>query len=105
MSLFGSVSSKQVDEFAVALAREFAEQFPPAAGGGGRPATPARKLVNVLEALFRRALEFKTRNKLGVYKKARLGNSFRWELSELGYDKTFAEDVTQRLIVQLSRRS
>jgi hypothetical protein len=105
MGLFGSVSGKQVDEFAIALARELAEQCPPEPGdGGGRPAVPARKLVATLEELCRKALEFRTRHRLGIYKKARLGNSFRWELTALGYDKRFAEDVTQRLVVHIARR-
>ncbi len=106
MGLFGSVSGKQVDEFAIALAREVAEQCPPVAGeGGGRPSVPPRKLVTTLEEVCRKAVEFRTQHKLGIYKKARLGNSFRWELTALGYDKRFAEDVTQRLVVQISRRS
>ena len=106
MALFGTASGKQVDEFAIALAREVAEQCPPAPGeGGGRPAVPPRKLATTLEEVCRKAVEFKTQHKLGIYKKARLGNSFRWELTALGYDKRFAEDVTQRLVVQISRRS
>jgi hypothetical protein len=106
MGIFGSASGKQVDAFAVALAREVAEQCPPVAGeGGGRPAVPPRKLVATLEEVNRKAVEFKNQHKLGIYKKARLGNSFRWELIELGYDKRFAEDVTQRMVVQISRKS
>lgn len=106
MGLFGSVSGTQVDEFAIALAREVAEQCPPVAGeGGGRPAVQPRKLAATLDEVYRKALEFRTRHKLGIYKKAKLGNSFRWELTELGFDKRFAEDVTQRLVVHISRKS
>ena len=106
MGLFGTASGKQVDEIAIALAREVAEQCPPVAGeGGGRPAAAPRKLAATLDEVYRKALEFKLKHKLGIYKKARLGNSFRWELTELGYDKRFAEDVTQRLVVHISRKS
>ena len=106
MGLLSSVSSKQVDDFAVALAREFAEQCPPEIGPNtARPQVPAKKLVQVLENLFRKAHGYRSQHKLGMYKKARLGNSFRWELTSLGYDKDFAEDVTQRLVVYISRKA
>lgn len=105
MGIFGSASGKQVDEFAKALARELARQCPPEpAPGGGRPNATAKRLVATLEEICRKALGFKERHGLGIYKKARLGNTFRWELTELGYDKGFAEDATQRLIVHIARK-
>lgn len=105
MGLFGTVSGKQVDEFAKALVRELSTQCPPAGADAGHPtkATP-KLLLATLESIFAKALGFKTQHKLGVYKKARLGNTFRWELSSLGYEKRFVEDVTQRLIVHIARK-
>lgn len=103
MGISGAVSGKQIDEFAKALAHELAKRCPPApAEGGGRPRVAPRKLVSTLDELCSRALNFRNEHKLGVYKKARLGNTFRWELTDLGYDKRFAEDVTQRLIVLIA---
>jgi len=106
MGIFGSVSSKQVDEFAKGLARELAQQCPPepAQEGGGKPTVTPKKLLATLEELHRKALGFKETHRLGIYKKARLGNTFRWELTTLGYDKAFAEDVTQRLVVHIARK-
>jgi hypothetical protein len=105
MSIFGSVSSKQVDEFAVGLARTLANNYPPQPAGGGRPAGAVEKLRATLDEICREALGFKTLHKLGIYKKARLGNAFRWELTELGYEKRFVEEATQRLVVHISRKS
>jgi hypothetical protein len=104
MGLFGSASSKQVDEFAKDLARELARQCPPQSAASGRPDVAPRKLVATLEQVCQKALGFREQHKLGIYKKARLGNTFRWELTELGYDKQFAEDVTQRLVVFIARK-
>lgn len=104
MGIFGSVSGKQVDEFAKMLARDLAEQCPPERGGSGRPMVSAKQLGSTLDDLCRRAVGYKNEHKLGIYKKARLGNTFRWELTELGFDKRFAEEATQRLVVQISRR-
>src|SRR5262249_35611297 len=96
MGLFSSVSSKQIDEFAQGLARELARQLPPKKELKG---SQTKKLVIALEGIFASALEFRREHKLGVYKKARLGNAFQWELQEQGYDKRFAEDAAQRLLI------
>ena len=106
MGIFGSVSNKQVDEFAKSLAHELAKQCPPdPASGDGRPNVTPKRLVSALEQICGKALGFREQHKLGIYRKARLGNPFRWELTELGYGKSFVEDVTQRLIVHISRKT
>lgn len=102
MGIFGSASGKDVDDFAKGLARELAEHCPPDRESGRSTATP-KKLIATLEEICRKALAFKEQHKLGIYKKARLGNTFRWELTTLGYDKAFAEDVTQQLVVHIAR--
>ena len=105
MGIFGTASSKQVDEFAKALARELAAQCPPdQEHGAGRPNVAPKRLVSMLEQICGKALGFREQHGLGIYKKARLGNSFRWELKELGYAKDFIDDVTQRLVVHISRK-
>lgn len=106
MALFGSVSNKQVDEFAKSLAHDLARQCPPdPANEGSRPNVTPKRLVSALEQVFGKALGFREQHKLGIYKKARLGNTFRWELAELGYGKEFVEDITQRMVVHISRKT
>ena len=107
MGFFGTASTKQVDEFAKSLARELATQCPPGAlrdGAQVSSVTPKR-LVATLEQICGKALGFREQHDLGVYKKARLGNTFRWELTDLGYAKDFVDDVTQRLVVYISRKT
>jgi hypothetical protein len=105
MGIFGSVSTKQVDEFAKSLARELAKQCPPdPAAEGARPNVTPKRLGSALEQICGKALGFREQHDLGIYKKARLGNTFRWELSDIGYGKDFVDDVTQRLVVHISRR-
>jgi hypothetical protein len=106
MGIFGSVSNKQVDEFAKSLARDLAKQCPPdPASTDGRPNVAPKRLVSALEQVFGKALGFRDQHDLGIYRKARLGNTFRWELAELGYGKDFIDDATQRLVVHISRKS
>lgn len=104
MGLFGSASGKQVDELAKSLALELAKQYPQSLDQGGGPRLSQRKLTAILEGIYSTAIEFRNQHKLGVYKKARLGNTFRWELEEMGYSKKFIETATEGLIVYITRK-
>jgi hypothetical protein len=104
MGLFGSASGKQVDEFAKSLAQELAKRYPPALDKGSERKVSQKRLSTLLEDTFSRAVDFRRQHKLGVYKKARLSNTFRWELQELGYSAKFIEVATEGLVVYISRR-
>ena len=104
MALFGTVSSKEVDAFAVGLAQDLAKRYPPALDKGSERKISQKRLTSILESTFDRAKEFKVQHKLGVYKKARLGNTFRWELQEMGYSDKFIEVATEGLIVYITRK-
>lgn len=105
MGLFGSVSSKQVDEFAKGLAQDIAKRYPPTMDKGeGERKISAKRLTSILEEAFNKAAAYRDQHKLGVYKKARLGNTFRWELTELGYSDRFVETATEGLVVYVSRK-
>lgn len=105
MGLFGSVSSKEVDQFAKSLAQEIAKRYPPSIDtGGGERKLSQKRLTSILEDTYQKAIEFKSQHRLGVYKKARLGNTFRWELEELGYSKRFIETATEGLVVYITRK-
>jgi hypothetical protein len=64
-----------------------------------------KRLTAILEEAFGKALAFKNEHKLGVYKRARLSNTFRWELADLGYSEKFIEVATEGLVVYISRRA
>jgi hypothetical protein len=104
MGLFGSVSGKEVDAFAKTLAVDVSKRYPPALDKGGQRRVSQKRLTSILEETFAKAVEFRHQHNLGVYKKARLGNTFRWELEELGYSKQFIEVATEGLIVYITRK-
>lgn len=104
MALFGSVSGKQIDEFAKNLALELSKRYPAALDKGSERRISMKRLTTILEDTYNRAIEFKRQHELGVYKKARLGNTFRWELEQLGYSKKFIELATEGLIVYVTRK-
>ena len=102
MSLFGSVSGKEIDEFARALVQDIAKYYPPDPGAASQKKVSQRKVASVLEGALKKAADFKKQHKLGIYKTARLGNTVRWELKELGYGETFIEALVKDLVVRLS---
>ena len=104
MGLFGSVSGKEVDGFAKTLAQELAKRYPPALDKVSERKISQKRLTMLLEDTFNRAAEFRKQHKLGVYKKARLGNTFRWELQEMGYSQKFVEAATEGIIVYITRK-
>lgn len=105
MGLFGSVSGKQVDEFASKLASEIAALRPPESKAGpGNPGISLKNLEGKVDTLFDKATAFRKEHKLGVYKKARLANTFRWEMKERGYDDSFIEMITEKLVVAVSKK-
>ena len=106
MGLFGSVSSKQVDEFAKGLAHEIAKRYPPTMDKGtGERKISQKRLTTILEEAFNKAAAFKNQHRLGTYKKARLGNTFRWELAELGYSDKFVEIATEGVVLYVARKT
>jgi hypothetical protein len=104
MAWFGSVSGAQVDHFAKSLAQELARDCPPQLEKEGEKAVWEKKLVLALQGIFDKAREFREEHKLGIYKKARLANTFRWELQEMGYNPQFVEKTTEGLVVHISRK-
>ena len=105
MGIFDRLSSKDVDEFAKSLAVEISKRYPPALDQAKEKRISQNRIARVLEDACKKATEFNSEKHLGVYRKARLGNTFRWELTGLGYSKPFVEMATEGLIVYITRKT
>lgn len=105
MGLFGSISGKDIDTFAKTLAQDLTKRYPPALDKGNERKISQKRLTTILEDTYTRAVAYKTEHKLGVYKKARLGNTFRWELQDMGYSEKFVELATEGMIVYITRKT
>ena len=105
MGIFDRFSSKEVDQFAKSLALEISKRYPPSLDQAKEKKISPNRITRVLEESFAKAASFKTEKHLGIYRKARLGNTFRWELTDLGYSKPFVELATEGLIVYMSRKA
>ena len=96
-----SINTK-IDEFALDLAEEVVNLS--SAEVGKSTKKDSKKLSRANKALTQKIHQFSKENKLGVYKKARIGNKFMWYLREHGFEKEIAKDLTQALIHQLNAR-
>jgi hypothetical protein len=101
MAILGLLNTKELEQFAAGLANDLARRFPPASEARTDPG--ARNQVNViLEGLAARAVRYHTEQKLGIYRKAKLGNVFKWKLKELGYSDEFVERATKEIVTRLA---
>jgi len=101
MALFGLFQTRELEEFATVLANDLGRRFPPASEARTDPGAQYQIKV-ILEGLGARAVRYHGENKLNLYKKAKLGNVFKWKLRELGYSDAFAERATKEIITRLA---
>ena len=101
MGLLKAFDTRELADFATQLALDMNRRFPPASEAR-TDAGAKHQLKVILDGLTARAVRYHAENKLGVYKKAKLGNVFRWKLTELGYSPEFVERATKDLITRLA---
>lgn len=98
------MSNKDLDDFSISLAQELARQYEVNRQDEALSKKASRKLGKALDKIYRKAVDFQSEHKLGIYGKARLGNTFKWELKELGYKEAFVDEATKGLILSLNRK-
>ena len=102
MAIFGWFDTQEADIFAQSIADDLTGRIPIHVEESRKKVTPDR-VRNAHEAIIARASAFARLHKLNWYKKAHLGNTFRWVLLERGYDKKFVDTWTHNLLVAVSR--
>lgn len=95
-------STKAIDDFSRTLASDLAQRYPPSLEVDTTKKRNPDRLAKAFDSTFNRAIDFHREHKLGIYGKARLGNTFRWKLKELGYPDEFIEVATKSLVNLLS---
>ena len=103
MPLLTWFDTEEVDEFAKAIADDLSGRIPAPTDDRQKQITPDR-VRNAHDAIIARANAFARVQRLNWYKKASLGNTFKWALLERGYDQLFVDTWTQNLLVAVSGR-
>lgn len=97
MKLFQWFDTEEIDRLVQAIVTELGQRVPPSALDSHDRKAAAR-LRNTHDAIFARAGKFARERTLNIYKKAHLGNRFRWALKEAGYPPEFVESWTYELV-------
>ncbi|MGH8766541.1 MAG: hypothetical protein ACRET8_12575 [Burkholderiales bacterium] len=95
--MFGFGRSRELDDFATGLAREFIGLIPP---GADLPA--AQKVAKAVDQVCNRAKSYYREHSLGIYGRARVGTAFKLELKHAGYSDEFVNDLTRQLLFIMS---
>ena len=101
---FNWFSGKRIDTFARDLARDLAQRYPLEMCDGPADKKREKKLGRTLNHVYRQAREFRRDRGLGIYGTARLGNTFKWELREMGYHDDFIEETTKGLLLSVREK-
>jgi hypothetical protein len=91
----------EIEQFATVLATDLTRRFPPASEKR-TDAGAQNQLKVILQGLGVRAVRFRDQQKLGIYRKAKLANVFKWKLKEAGYSEAFVDTVTKDLATRLA---
>jgi hypothetical protein len=105
MAIFSFFKSDDIDAFAKTLAADIAKRYPPRMDHEREQSgkVSVERVTRILEGAYDKAIEFQKQTSLGLYRKARLLNTFKWSLKELGYTGVFVDLATEGLVVYLSR--
>ena len=97
---FNWFDAQKAVEGGQSLARFFAERISVEAGKNGKKSLP-KKQMETIEKMFAQAQRFSKEHKLNVYKKAKLGSAFKWQLKELGYPDELINELTKEILLHL----
>ncbi len=95
------LDATKAKEFGTSLAVLFNEKLPVDSGQKIDDDHFARKTKKVLVTIETQVEEFKKDNPLNIYKRAQLGNAFKWKLKEAGYSPEYINELTMWLVKQL----
>jgi hypothetical protein len=90
----------QAKAFGVSLAEFFIKRVPLDSAIGEKAF--AEKTDKVLEKMQLQVMRFRNENRLNPYKKAQLGNAFKWALRDAGYPSAYADKLTKWLMLRFS---
>lgn len=91
--------ASEAKAFGVSLAHFYMERIPSDTSGGTAKALD--KKPEVVSKMLQQLLKFKLEHELNIYKKAQLGNAFKWALKDAGYDPGFVDQLTKDLMLKL----
>ena len=97
--MFGWLNATAAKEFGAGLARFYIERIPVTLVVTEKKF--AAKSKDVFDKMALQVARFKQANQLNTYKKAQLGNAFKWALRDGGYEPAYIDRLTEWLIARV----
>ena len=97
--MFGFFNAREAKSFGTVLANFFIAQMPVKHALGEKKF--AAKTQSTLRSIDEKIAAFEAAHALNGYKKAQLGNTFKWALKDAGYDADYVDKLTDWLITRL----
>lgn len=96
--MFSWFDAHEAQKFGTSLAEFFIARFPLDAPHKKSKSTVKKQ--EVLNKMFLQIQLFKMKHKLNIYKKAKLGNAFKWKLLDANYDPALVDELTKVLMLK-----
>lgn len=96
--MFNWFDARDAHKFGISLAEFFMERIP--LEMPNKKIKSLEKKQEVLNTLFSQIPPFKMKHKLNIYKKAKLGNAFKWRLLDANYDPALVDELTKELLLK-----
>ena len=96
--MFSWLDARDAQKFGISLAEFFMERIP--LEMPNKKIKSLAKKQEVLNTMFSQIPPFKMKHKLNIYKKAKLGNAFKWKLLEADYDPELVDELTKVLMLK-----
>ena len=97
--LFRWFDDKQARQFGLHLANFYMARSPLGEDVKTSKAT-AKKHAELYDKMGRQIDQFKSSHRLNIYKKARLGNAFKWALRDAGYQADDIDQLTSWIMIR-----
>jgi hypothetical protein len=97
--ILGWFDARDAEEFGKSLAEFYDKQSQ--VNAGAKESKMTDKQQKLVAQVLVKAQQFRTSHKLNLYKKAKLGNAFRWKLRDLGHDVRVIDMITKDLMYAL----
>lgn len=98
--LFGWFDARDEKQFGHSLAEILIERLT-LEGGARNNRLMGKKHDAMLHNMTQQITSFKLDRKMNTYKKAQVGNAFKWALKDKGYDPEYVDQLTNWLMLKI----
>ncbi|MBV8666779.1 MAG: hypothetical protein JO269_09870 [Burkholderiaceae bacterium] len=95
--MFGWFDARDAQQFGTTLADFFMERIPNEESAGKNKSLAKKQ--EVIAKMLNQVAVYKIDHKMNLYKKAKLGNAFKWKLLDANYPADFVNELTKTILL------